>query len=97
MDLWITTACNLVNLSWTHTYSCVMYFQVDRGDNLPQKICDDCKKQVVHFYTFKEKSKRTEKSMQDVLQPNVDVKIESVVDSIEDDDADAFICSVSVD
>lgn len=77
----------------------LLCFQVDRGDNLPQKICADCKKQLIAFYTFKEKSKRIEKSLQDMFQKTVNVKVEVAgnVECVDDDDSDAsgdISCSV---
>ncbi|XP_031629669.1 zinc finger protein 502-like [Contarinia nasturtii] len=36
---------------------------VATDDKLPSKICIDCKKQIVTFYTFKQKTKRTEQSL----------------------------------
>lgn len=38
-------------------------FQVSNDDKLPSKICVECKKQIITFYTFKQKTKRTEQSL----------------------------------
>lgn len=41
----------------------VLIQKVTADDKLPAKICVQCKKQIVTFYTFKQKSKRTEESL----------------------------------
>lgn len=37
---------------------------------MPNKICFECKRQVINFYTFKQKSKRIEESLQSMFTPD---------------------------
>lgn len=47
--------------------------QVATGDKLPDKICSECKKHIITFYTFKQKTKRTEKSLFSMFKPNIPI------------------------
>lgn len=46
-------------------------------DKLPSKICTDCKKQIVTFYTFKQKTKRTEESLLSMFAPEANIITEA--------------------
>lgn len=46
-------------------------------DKLPSKICADCKKQIVTFYTFKQKTKRTEESLLSMFAPEASIITEA--------------------
>lgn len=46
-------------------------------DKLPSKICTDCKKQIVTFYTFKQKTKRTEESLLSMFAPDANIITEA--------------------
>lgn len=46
-------------------------------DKLPSKICTDCKKQIVTFYTFKQKTKRTEESLLSMFAPEASIITEA--------------------
>lgn len=57
-----------------------MYFQLNEFDeNLPRQICDQCKMQVINFYSFKRKSKRVEEALETVIKKStVELKNEEI-------------------
>lgn len=44
-------------------YECLDIELDELNDKYPRKICDPCKLQVINFYTFKEKSQKTNKAL----------------------------------
>lgn len=50
-------------------FFCLISIQVSTDDGLPNKVCSVCKSNIVNFFTFKEKSKRTEIVLRTTLRP----------------------------
>lgn len=46
---------------------CLISIQVSTADGLPDKVCTVCKSDIVNFFTFKEKSKRTDTVLRTTL------------------------------
>lgn len=73
--------------------------QIQPNSNLPSKICSNCKQQVISIYTFKQKSKRIEKSLKAMFtqneQPATSVKQENII-AITDSESlpERIICDI---
>ncbi|XP_055326680.1 zinc finger protein 25-like [Sitodiplosis mosellana] len=55
---------------------------VTADDKLPNKICSECKKQIISFYTFKQKTKRTEQSLISMISSETSTAQETAVQEV---------------
>lgn len=64
-----------------------IYLQVSVADGLPDKVCGACKSNIVNFFTFKEKSKRSETVLRSTLRPKTPSTPAAACDEAQTEDA----------